>query len=398
MMHDRNSTAILCAWAILAGAGGARAGEITSNTVWQGNIVVREKIVFSPRAALTIKPQASVFFEAQGELVCEGPFRAQAASFAAAQPLSGKSRLTLAGGGRFQDCAFSNLVTESKRFHNAFLSIRGGPVAIKNCRFEGCSAAEIVHGMEPSVDGCIFDNAAGTALALFHCTAARITGNVFQGGGRTAIMLKLNHSSGSRVTQNRFCGSGTAIELYRASVNNLLVANDCFDNTHGITLHPGADNNVVLACLIDGARAIGVRILGGTENLARNCVIWRAGTGVHLGAREAAQAAADISIINSIFARCGAAIFNGLSSNASGEIAHNAFWENQADLELGAGSFRTAGNLFANPLFVAPENGNFRLQLRAFDHPVDSPLGAAGIPAGCSIGLFPAVLKQTEKE
>ncbi len=374
---------------MVAGAGGAPAGEITSNTAWQGRIVIREKIVFSPRAALTIKPQASVFFEAQGELVCEGPFLAQAASFAAAQPLSGKSRLTLAGGGRFQDCVFSNLVTESKRFHNAFLSIRGGPVAIKNCRFEGCSAAEIVHGQESAVEGCLFDRPDGVGLALFHCTAAKITGNVCLGGGRTACWFKLNHSCSSRVARNRFCGRGTAIELYRASVNNLLVANDCFDNTYGITLHPGADKNVILACLIDGARAISVRVLGGADNLVRNCVIWHAGTGIHLGAREAAPAAADISIINSVFARCGAAIFNGMSSNAAGEIAHNAFWENQADLELGAGRFRPAGNLFTNPLFVDPENGNFRLQLREFNYPADSPLRSVGSPAGCSIGLFP---------
>ncbi len=397
MMHDRNNAAIMCAWAILTGAACATADEITSNTVWQGRITIREKITFSPRASLTIMPDAVIFFEAQGELVCAGKFHARGAAFTAAQPLTGKARLTLAAGGRLQDCAFSNLVTESKRYHNAFLSILGGPAAIESCRFDNCSAAEIVRGQEPAVSNCVFDGPDGVGLALFHCTAAKITGNVFQGGHRTAAMLKLNNTEDSRVAQNRFYGRGTAIELYGASRNNLLVADDCFDNTYGITLHAGAQNNTVLACLIDGARSIGLRVLGGADNLVRNCVVWRAGTGVHLGAREAAPAAATISILNSVFAGCGAAVFSGAASY-SGVIAHNAFWENKSDLELGQGAFRTADNLFADPLFVDPENGNFRLQLREFNHPADSPLRSGGAPAGCAIGLFPAVINPLHAE
>lgn len=367
---------------------------IDKNTVWKGTVEINDKVSVRQRVSLKVLPGAEIVFSDKGQLICEGNFSAEKAVFLANSPASGFSRMEFSGGLALKECTFKDIVTEKKRYHNAFLYATG-EVNILSCIFQGCSAVECVRTKEAVIDNCSFIEPVDNGLAFFHSTLAGITGNTFRGGERTSVFLKLNCSEQCRVKQNRFSGKGVGTELYGKSIKNIICINSYFDNTNGITIHNGSSENLIFSCLFDGSSYCGMRVLGGEKNLVRNCLFWNcAKYGILLSKfKESEIPSSSIKITNSAIASCGTGILCG-EDFYSGEITYDSFWKNTKDTDGKTAKFKIEKNTMCDPLFVAPQDGNFRLQMKTFGYQADSPLLDAGYPEGSSIGLFISLISK----
>jgi len=362
---------------------------IDKNTVWEGKIEISDKIELRQKATLKVKPDTEVIFKGGGQLICEGAFSAEKALFKADSVATGFSRMEFAGKLDLKNSCFKNIVTEDKRYHNAFLSVRGG-VNISSCTFENCSAVELVRTKEASVLDCIFYSPVDNGLVIFHSVSTVIENNVFQGGDKTSVLLKLNSAEGTRIKQNRFSGKGIGTYFYGTSKRNILCINSYFDNTKGIEINVTSAENLIFSCLFDGNSQAGIKIMGGIDNLIRNCVFYNCpASGILIPKfHEPQKIQASVKITNTAIISCGAPIICQETS-FSGEITRNSLWQNKKNIE-NRGQFKIENNIHKNPLFVSPENGNFRLRSKNFGYEEDSPLLKAGFPEGTSIGLFPA--------
>ncbi|OGV46081.1 MAG: hypothetical protein A2017_03975 [Lentisphaerae bacterium GWF2_44_16] len=361
---------------------------IDKNTVWKGTVEIKDKVSVRQRALLKVLPGAEIIFSAKGQLLCEGKFSAEKALFKADVPASGFSRMEFSGSLTVKNCTFKGMITEKKRYHNAFLTA-DGDVDIASCTFENSSAVECVRTKEAVIKNSFFIEPVDIGLALFHSNLAEVAGNSFRGGERTSNMLKLNSVEKCRIKQNRFFGKGVGTELYGKSVKNIICMNSYFDNTNGMTIHNGSSENLIFSCLFDGSSYCGMRVLGGEKNLVRNCVFWNcAKYGILLSKfKESKIPSASIKITNTAISSCGTGILCG-DDCYSGEITYGAFWKNAKDTDGKTAKFKIEKNIQSDPLFVAPQESNFRPRMKNFGYEADSPLLNAGYPEGSSIGLF----------
>jgi len=324
-------------------------------------------------------------FKGGGRIHCRGAFHAEGALFEAEEAVEGQQRFVFASSRSvpvtFTRCALRNLITNKLRYHNAFLTAIYARVTMRDCVIENTSTLEIMHTTAPVLTGNRFIRNVHRGVMVIACDRALVQGNHFELCAPNRPMLILLTSRNCRILENRFFGANRCLGLTIGgrSHTNRAVANSFFNCLFGIEFSGGKNpRNMLLGNLMLKPRYSGIRIRKcGERTLIRNCVVWgaqRAGLEV--------EEAAGLTVENCVFAKC-AQLAILPDAGAPIESHHNRSWQNGSD------KAERLNSLMADPLFVDPEAGNFRLMTEAFGHPQDSPLLRAGTPAGTSIGLYP---------
>jgi len=387
----RSIAVLLCAL-VLPALTDAR--EITKPTVWEGRVIVNEPVFVKAGGALAVNPGADVHFAGAGRVECNdaGAFRAESAVFRADAPLAGHSRLRFSNckSAVFEDCTFRGLVCpESGKHVDSAIRAVFTRFALRRCRVEDCSSLAVLHTTAPEFLENRFARSLEQALIVWFCDRAQVLRNSFHGGPRTSFLLYLKAARNTTVASNRFFGAGRewgAVLRYNAH-GNTLAANAFFDCRTGILIH-GGDNwgNTLVGNLIFEPQYFGIRLReAGADITIANCVVWGAkNMGLYVEGMTAPA-----TVRNSVFG-AGRRGIRLSGSTALPVLQNNCFWNNREAPNAATRAAMDAGHsVLADPLFVAPEDANFRLQVTAFGYTADSPLLNAGMPDGVSIGLYP---------
>ena len=372
----------------------ARAVEITTPTVWEGQIEIGEPVFVTAGGALTVNPGAEVHFRGDGRIECNyaGAFQADGALFQASTRLKGHPRLRFSNckSAAFEDCIFRGLVCpESGKYNNSAIRAVFTRFCLRRCRLEDSSSLAVLHTTAPEFSENRFVRSVGQTLIVWFCDRAQVLRNSFHGGPDTSFLLYLKAAKNTRVTSNRFFGTGRewGTVLRYTAHSNTLGANAYFHCRTGIMIH-GGDNwgNTLVGNVVYEPRLFGIRLReAGAGNTIANSVVWGAKhTGLYIETM-----ASQATVRNSVFAAGKRGIrFSG--DTALPQLQKNCFWNNEeAPNEATRAAMDAGGSLLVDPLFAAPDNANFRLQTPGFGHETESPLLNAGTPAGVSVGLYP---------
>lgn len=385
-------TLIALAMPVISGVASAAATVISKKTAWHGNIEIKAPMRFTYTAPLIIKPGTKVSFSENGQLICEGAVDADGAEFSADKEMVGEFRINFMGKyANLKNCSFTNMVSVKKRYHNAFMRIYKSPSTFSGNTFKNCSAIEFTRCKNPVVKNNTFEKPHDTGLAIFHSEKALIKQNIFSGGSKTSCLIKLNTAKNCRVVANRFFDKGRGILFYGKSEENQIKANSFFRNSVGIDFRSGGrGKNLILGCIFFRAKWNAILFRGGTDEIIRNCVLWNSGSaGINvITTNESSKDQHTLSIVNN--AICSANIgIHVKNDKVKLECSHNVLWENKTDFTgIDEENFKDT-NIFTDPMFVNPDEGNFRLQAKTFGYESDSPLIKAGTPEDTNIGVFP---------
>lgn len=355
----------------------------TEKIVWTGKIEINEPT--SIKSAISAE-NAEIIFKKSGFLICKEAFEAKNSVFRAEEAIEGKNRI-VCGDVSLQNCEFKNMITTNLRFHNAFFRSFRGKAKIIGCVFENCSAVELTLTRNATISDCRFISPVGVGLALFHSSKTQVIRNTFKASGKTTCLLKLNQSDHCQIAQNRFFDSTTGIVLYNRSSDNQLAANSFFNLSQGVLFDDSTQNNSIICCLFDHCGQAGVKIKGGFGVMIKNCVFYNCQNTaiISLSVSESSRL---FSLINSVIIGSKTGVFiKGAHSTIP--LSHNLFWKNSKDVFDPSHNVKNQNAIYADPLFVAPEHGNFRPMSTSFGHEMNSPLLQAGTPREVSIGLYP---------
>jgi hypothetical protein len=285
------------------------------------------------------------------------------------------------------------MVSTERRYHNAFLRIYQSVVVMESNKFSNCSAVEFVRCVAPKIKENRFYDSVDTGLAIFHTRKAFIKGNIFKNSRKFITMLKLNKADLCRIISNRFLGDGVGVMFYGKSCENQVLANSFFDNRYAVDFRSqNSNDNLILSCSFMDSISSSILFRGGKNNSVRNCVIWNPkSTGVLIANFRKATGRKykiNLSFINNVFCGGKVGVFNRMD-DAKVKVECNVFWDNKINFKGLPEDDLQKENIFTDPLFVNPDEGNFRLKQKAFGYENDSPLRGAGFSERTNIGLFP---------
>lgn len=377
---------------VITGIVGATETTISQKTIWDSNIEIKNQIRFTRSASLRITPNAKIIFSEKGQLLCECSVEADGAEFSANGELVGKHRIYFTGQSvSLKNCTFNNMISVKKKYHNAFMAIFRPSSVLSGNHFRNCSAIELIHCKNPVIKDNTFEKTYNTGLVIFHTRKALIKQNKFLGDEKTSVMLKLNNAENSRIISNRFFDNGRGIMFYGKSEENQVIANSFFRNTIGIDFSSsGRGKNMVLGCTFSNTKANAMLFRGGTDEFVRNCVFYKTGSCAVNIIKPINNIVIQqhISFTNNVI-MAGKIGFNFKIKSINHKVTHNVFWQNDNNFSGIDEKTLIGKNIFADPMFVNPDDENFRLKSKEFGYESDSPLINSGIPEGTNIGLFP---------
>lgn len=366
--------------------------QISEKSQWQGERKITETITVNASASLTVSPGSRIFFGGEGKIICYGDFKAEKVIFEADSVLEGQSRIHIENPNRtveFRNCTFNNMVTMKRRYQNEFLHVYGGRFTMTGCEFNNCSALDVVRCPDALLENNIFNSPKDKAAVFSYCDRGNILNNVFHGGDGTQTFLTFYYSSNCSAISNRFYGKGYGIYFYGSTNNCRALSNFMFDTTVGFALWgEKVADNLILKNLVFKPGSMGFRIINcGIGNRIMNCVVWKAAySGVDFTEGK------ELYISDSVLT--GGKFGVTLSPKAGNLILENdLFWENKKDFRDESEKTVKKNLHFEDPLFVAPEEGNFRPQIKSFGYKQASPLINSGTIEGYSIGLYPVIKK-----
>jgi len=362
--------------------------ELERKTAWKGTVDISEKITVPAGGILTILPGTKVVFHKGGEIVCRnGTLDAVDAEFESDYRSENHFFSFESSNVKFKNCIFRNMYPGRARYsydkNRSFFYALYGTFSMTGCSLEKCSAIELVWIEKSLIENNLFNDVYQRALTFRICRNVVLLRNIFEAGNESSELLFLNCVDDSSVILNRFYGNVRAISLKDKSKGNAVISNSMFNSSIGIHVQGQAKNNLFFGNLIFKPSSSGLNFISaGKNNIISNCVVWGAkNNGIYIGKTN------DLIVRNSVFANCKYGINISNESEAS-VIEHNIIWNNNRDEKTIIEKLRLSKNLIEDPLFVDPENGNFRLQMKSFGYNENSPLLNAGYPDGSSIGLF----------
>ncbi len=141
--------------------------------------------------------------------------------------------------------------------------------------------------------------------------------------------------------------------IYNSSDNGITIGNENNGPSENITIR----NNLIVNC------AIGITVKDGSSAVCDRNTLFNNATGIMLFERNPGLGGGTIDIINTIISSTSGLVFD------VDELSDYAITYSLCDTEIIEG----AGNIFADPMFVAPADTNFQLQ-------AGSPCIDAGLP------------------
>ncbi len=362
---------------------------VTTKIVWKGKVTVNEPVTVKPPGSIEIHPGTEVNFTGNGRIyyISYG-FKAGNAIFRADKPLEKYPRIFIRSGLNdsvsFKNCRFINLIC---RKTPAAVRTIFPKIEMLNCRFENCSTVNFNHDMHSDIGKNVFINSEGSGLMMAGSKYSRIHDNNFIAGKKSLVLLNMRSSSEfCEIIGNRFSDAPRMALFIHGKVNgNRIKDNSFFSCAIGIYLGGQDLRNISIHGNMISNNKTGIYFLnGGNNNQISNCVIWKCTTGLYAAAKKGT-----LNVQNSVFDKCGAAV-SVRGKAIIPKLQHNCFWQNKKNFSETIDAAKIPqNNLFTDPLFVNPDQDNFRLKEKSFGYLVDSPLLKSGTPKGINIGLFP---------
>lgn len=370
----------------------AAAPPIDRPTTWSGDVVIDEVIETTAAAPLTITPGTVIEFSGGGRLCCDADITANGVVFRSNDILDGEPRISQRRGAcEFRACEFRGLRSSNVKHVDASIRMLSRSFVLRDCVLENCSALEVILAKEARIENNSTRIPVGHGIVATRCDRAWISGNTFTGGQATTTSLVLCGSKNCEIVSNRFFGPGVAVALKTKSIDNRIVANAAFNNSHAFIVTSGSARNLFLSDLAMNAKLCG--FLGkdcGPGDVIRNCVVWRSGlSGINFRFDDSNDNAVPPLVIrNCVFADCPAGV--SLRGDVEGSLlGNNVFWRVKTQFRGPTEGIERIDNRVVAPLFVDPEAGNFRPRSTFFGHAQDSPLLETGYPKGVNVGLYP---------
>lgn len=370
--------------------------KITVPTTWENKVRVDKVIHISPPGKLKIKSGTTVTFKGDGRIECyNSTFSAVNVSFIAEQPIKKHQRIYIRNNTRdvtmFKNCLFKNIVSTDNPPNNAAVRTFFTSLKMIDCTLIQCSAFDVNHDIDSVYKGNLILQPVGTGFALCGGKYGQIINNYFESGPETDRLLFLRSSSQyCSVGSNRFLGAKekTALFIHGDAVGNQICNNSFFDNPTGIYLGGKKIREQLISGNLFSNNGIGINIFScGKNNKIQNCIMWKS-TIYGMTINSDAQT---VTVNNCVFLNDNQGIKISNKSPLP-VLKNNCFWKNRNNFSPKLDSQDvTKENLFVDPGFVAPEEGNFRLKIPSFGYKETSPLINTGTPKGLSIGLFPSI-------
>jgi len=213
---------LLLAMMLLVPAG-AVALDLTGETRWQGEMILREPVRVAQGAVLRIEPGTKVRFEGGG--------------------------LTVSGRLVARECEL-----DGENWPGVVLKGAGAETLLADCVIRGAATGLLVESGEPRLEGLTLE-ANRIGIELRQKSAATVSGCLFRGNARVGLFVK--DGTTAAVVNNRFERNGKfGAYIYKATPRKFS-GNVFNDNPTGLMIsHFGSDPELVENCLTGNGTAV----------------------------------------------------------------------------------------------------------------------------------------------